>query len=277
MKAHHIEKYTSIADLIERSKGLCDGSKKGKWTSEHPPLTPMAGYFKSTYPQIVQSLIAGDIAYVAKAERMVAQLKDVELPSTFGRRRRRDVVGTRCNMGEYMAGSPTCMRRKVTSEDDTQPLRIAVDMFISCAFTPQQVEARGLAILALLVKIMQFRPVELFVFCESRDNWDSNFQAIQLCEINSKPLDLATSAVALCDADISRRIFFPLLVEVVTDGSLCPPKAGREAQVVRAELLGLRENDLLIESQTLGSYDLSNPVGWVDKQMETLKERLTVE
>lgn len=277
MKTHEIERFSSLSDLILKTKNVA-GNETSSWGLEHP-INEKSDWAGDTYDCLVGKLLNGVDTYTAKASKLASQIAEVELPSTRGSEARRDVFGSRLSVGEYSVGSPTCFRRRTPVQSDNMPIKVVVDMFISASFTTKQIEARGLAVLALVQKIMDYRQVELYVVCSTSDQHGYGFSAkgnylFMFCEINSRPLDLATASVAICNAAISRRIFFAQMrTHDIPPSIPCPPNT-QEFFNVRAKMLGLTENDIVINGARMGDFDGENAVTWVNNELESLKAKL---
>jgi hypothetical protein len=142
-------------------------------------------------------------------------------------------------------------------------------------------QKRGIAILALVLALAQSRPVTLEVAgvlggidCDRKKG-----EFIPITEINTKPLDLATACYVLTSSGFDRRIHHDLTRQYMLAtydaewaGAWAPgfshdnPQAYFDTLADRLEYP--RDKTLVIGGAHLSDKLLSNPVAWVQGQID---------
>lgn len=222
-----------------------------------------------THEQVGEMLLTGDVTMAARCERGLNKLDNLNLPLLSIAESRRSPFGGRVNMGEWMAGSPTPMRRRVRHESEIAPIKVFVGITCSVSIKAPEIERRGVAVLALLRKIQQVRPVELLVFCETQGETDG--ACFTVAQVDSKPLELATAAVALCHVGVARHLFYGW--SLVHDGfnGMWPDGYQSKAYYAKRKAqMGIEETDLVLESLADWDRDFDNPEKWIMANLRKL-------
>ena len=153
-----------------------------------------------TFSSAVEKALYGDDRCVAEAERMIEGFT-VSAPDTAMFKTVRSPFGGRVSVSDYLAGSPTLMRRRVKQVSDVAPVKMVVSLASSWTIPAKEMTRRGTAVLALLMQLQKVRPVELFLLLEvaGTDRNDGAGPAhYQLIRVESKPLNISVVAYAIC-------------------------------------------------------------------------------
>jgi hypothetical protein len=214
----------------------------------------------------------GDDSYVKKAEALINQL-DVDAPITKAFASIHSPYGGRVNLGDWLVGSPTPMRRRVRVSSDIGPIKIIVSTTCSAGIDAEVMEKRGAAILALLLKLQQVRPVQLYLLAElhgEQDGWH-----YQLIRIESQPLAVGVAAFGLCHVAFARQLTYSYARHVDGFNGGWPSDYSRSKTryaANRAERLGLTDNDLIIPEAHLDDELIQEPLEWIKKRLHAALE-----
>lgn len=147
----------------------------------------------------------GDTSLVPRSDKYLTAY-EAEFPSS--RRMWQDnVSGAFPNIGAYLAGSPCSMRNRVRTTDNTAPLTIFYDGALSAMCSQEQMERRGVAVLALVRMLAGRRPVELWYVCGLDADKGEN-AAFVTARIDTSPLDLARACHMLTSLSATRVVAF---------------------------------------------------------------------
>ena len=215
----------------------------------------------------IEKATHGDDTLAAKAYAMIDKL-DVNAPSTRVFQTVHSPYGGSCNLGDWLAQSPTPMRRRIRTVSDTAPLRIVVGVSCSAGIRPDLMETRGIAILALVLKLQSIRPIDLFLLTEDRgakkDSWHYH-----LIKIESNPLALGTATFGLCSDGIERLLSFTILRGQYDQNPGWPTDHLEPGYMERKrDRLGLNDNDLIIREAYLADPMIKHPVEWLEEQLK---------
>ena len=253
--------FDSVEDFARQAAKLKSYSKGASdWTAY------------TSYDDCVKFAIEGNDKYVETAQKLIDQL-DVELPETKAFRVIRSPFGGRVNFSDWQRGLPDPMRRKVKRVSDTNELKIVVSTTSSASVNYKDMEKRGTAILALLLKLQTVRPIQLYLLSElSGNGWQGWHHA--LIRVESQPLAVGVAAFALCNVGFARHLTHEFAR--VKDGSSCAWPEGyvygdsgdsKYIRKVRARC-NLRDDDLYIKSVYSGDLIVRNSVAWVKDALE---------
>jgi hypothetical protein len=128
-------------------------------------------------------------------------------------------------------------------------------------------QKRGAAILALLLKLQQVRPIQLYLLTElhgKRDGWH-----YQLIRIESQPLAVGVAAFALCNVGFARHLTYDYARKVDSfNGSWPTDYHNKQSyRVNRAARLNLTDNDLMIEEAHVNDKLITQPINWLKEQL----------
>lgn len=254
-------RYPSTAALAD---GVTTGCKThGKWGSYD-------------WDTVLREARTGSERMVAPSDALLAQIETTNL-ATHQHERRAGPVGAYAVVGDYLAGRPDSMRRVVSVASDTAPVRVMVETGVSAGVTHGQMEQRGIAILALIRLLAAERPVTLTVVIASGDGRDTRQVLI---DIPAAPLELATAAHALADADFTRRLGYTHLLnmgcrpDLPWSFGIAPCDAERRAEYDRAMrlTLNLSPQDIFIPGLYVNDPMLSDPLGWLARELHRVRE-----
>lgn len=215
--------------------------------------------------QCQQAAIDGHNEAVAGAERFLASLESkLTLPDTYGYQTIRSPFGGRVDIGDWNAGSPTPMRRRVRRANDVSPVKIVVGSFVSSGISADTLKRRREAILAFLMLAQTIRPVELYVLGESThtayEGW-RNF----LIRLESRPLSLSQAGFVIGHPGFFRALGNAWFIKQNPTAPSVPLLHSTPAE--QRERLGLTESDVLIEKAAWGDTLLSDPLAWIEREL----------
>jgi len=177
----------------------------------------------------------------------------------------RKPAGVLPSVPAYLAGAPAAMldRRKVQAG----PVKVVASLSASAMWDPEHMEKRGATIAALVARLAQRRPVELWASAEL-----GNPDLLYMVRIPTAPLDVDAVGYALAGVGVLRRLLFG--VHYLTSGSDSIPwprpegiPAGAPAWAGKLrEGLGLGPGDVYIPPGFGSPEDhpaLADPVRWV--------------
>ena len=171
---------------------------------------------------------------------------------------------------EYLNGSPTCMRQMLPC-GELSPVKIYVCTTSSALVSAENLRKRGIAILALVMKLQAIRPVELYVTAETDGNGGD---VIQVIPIESKPLSLAHATYCLTSAGFARRLTYGIAYGKYACmggwGTMYDRLGSGYPEWLKGQL-GCGPSDLYIKSANCDDDMLSDPVAWVNRELERFR------
>lgn len=213
-----------------------------------------------SHDRAIDFAISGDEKFVASAEVLLEKIdSEVESPHAEWVP---SIYGAYPIVPEYLAGSPTPMRHKTRVPSDASPVAIWVDLTCSGGFSAEEMKKRGVAILALVMKLQAIRPVDLYlVSCVQR------LSGGLVVKIESQPISLGTAGLALCAIAFVRHLCYGVMDFRGDDYPVS------DAETIRVKL-DIPEGDLIIPGGHLSDRGIvDNPVGWVNKQVHKFAKR----
>lgn len=208
----------------------------------------------------------GDSALVAEAEKL---LEAFSIDAHTTRTKRENwLFGAVPNVPAYLSGSPYSMRRKVRYQDDTAPLTICASLSTSAGITADLLMKRGTAILALVMRLAELRPIQLRLFHEAGNGGSTNL--FQVFDVQTQPLALASACHALTSANYQRGIALCLQALCGMPSYGPWPKNRHDSRAYR-EYLQLGEEDLLIMGAHISEFN--HPHEWLKKQLAKYGEQ----
>lgn len=234
---------------------------------EHSSLDWRGG---ESYADSRRLLIAGDTRHVDAASQLLDQLLDsVEVPVQLWQQ---SVAGYIPCVPAVLAGHPEAFLRPIDEDSDSSPIRVYASVGCSAGISAKDLTKRGIAILALVIKLQAIRPVELWI---TDDSGGSGYGLFGCLRIETAPLDLSTAAYALTSAGFFRNLCFEFNYQHGWSGAWAWGKDPRDAtsQQRTRDLLGLGDNDLWIPGAFVQDPLINNPVAWVNEQLQKFVER----
>ena len=218
-----------------------------------------------TFAQARQSLVKGKLDVVPRADALMTKLAGdaIELGHTQWEQ---SVAGFIPCVPAYLSGSPESMYRPVEVQSDRAPVRVFASVCVSAGISTDNLEKRGIAILALCQKLTSIRPVELYLYA---DMGGSGWACIPCIKVETSPLDLSTATYALSGAAFLRQLCFAWAHERgwETEWAWGRDPNSSDAQSKTRKLLGLEDTDLLIPGGYADDPIIKKPVEWLNKQI----------
>lgn len=259
-----LKTYDSLTDFLGAAKGV--GLKRYR---EHE-ATRWVGY--ATYDDCLGDAVNGDEKLVPEAEKLLEKLDaDVEISRA---RWIPAVSGAYVSVPDYLAGLPMSMRRRKAAADDIAPVRVYVSTTCSASIDTDLMLKRGVAILALVLKLQQVRPVELNLLAETHGETDGEY--LQAIPLDSAPLNLSVACHCLTHVGFARHLTYGVAAANDRFNGAWPDNYGGggapwEAHV--REVLNLSPQDLYIGAAREWDAMITDPVKWVNAQVKAFTER----
>lgn len=238
-----------------------------KWASQDDDSNKdQPEFYGTSHNQAMSDLLKGNLPAAAKADALMDSLTD-ESMDTVGLRLDCSVAGFAPNVPAYLSGDPECMYAYDEVQSESAPIRIFASVCVSAGVGQEAIEKRGVTILALCQKLVQFRPVELYVYA---DIGQSNTAIMPVIKIEASPLDMATATYALSSCGFLRRLCFRWANKNGWDGhSWAWGKSPNDTDALRKTraALGLTDTDLHIPGTYLTDPLVNEPVKWINEQI----------
>ncbi len=154
-----------------------------------------------TYEEAKVKAIQGDDTNVAQAQALIERIEH-ETPETPVSAWVPNVFGAFPCVPEYLAGNPFCMRSRVSVADESNPIALYVPISAMAVVSAETIVQRGLACLALTLRLQSYRPVELYLY----HGWEDDI--LQVIKVETRPLALDTACFAMTSAAFLRKLCF---------------------------------------------------------------------
>lgn len=220
-------------------------------------------------------------------QRETLQLMEQIDASIEGRTRREyqaSPVGAFACVPDYLQGMPNNMRRRVHTESEAAPVRIAVEITVSAGVSIRQLRRRGAAIAALVARMSETRPTELYIMWAVDSSQDRSVSMLGTVKLDTSPLSVGHLVAALASEAMARAVMFPVFYTQrnapsnANDVDGIPwfmgrPDARGRTEAMR-EALGFDEADILIPGGYLSDADimLRDPVAWVNHYLDKQRQ-----
>lgn len=223
------------------------------------------------YDEIKRRASVGDNAMVAKAEKYITRLESsLDLPMATAYRTVPSVFGARLQYGEYIAGTPTCFRRKVKTQSDTAPIRIYVGQKISAGLDFDVMAERGAIITAFLAIVSRYRPVDLYTLQEFSLTAGEGYHYMTI-HLESRPINLSQVGFVIGHPGFFRYLGHCFEEKNGVYGGPWPKDYRVPGYAVRrGERLGLTSSDLVIPAAHGSDSIVNDPEKWVKTQLQEL-------
>jgi len=202
----------------------------------------------------------GDEAMVSKAEQLMEKLEtDVQVDSSEWSSA---PFGVAPLVPAYLAGMPDSMRRRIHVQSDLTPVTVWYDLTASAGIRHEDMLSRGVAALALVLKLQTIRPVDL----KLTSVFDG--KSVVVIDIETRPICLATLCYAMTNPLFFRRIIHALH----GDSGIPVAKPSR----IREHIPEIQPQDIVIPAILLRSNDdlLDKPVEWINREIHKLTKTL---
>lgn len=245
-----------------------------------------------TWPVVAERAVSGDKDLAKRAAAIMSQIDAVHY-ATPKRQRVASPFG-RVRTGNLLAGDPMPCVRKVKVAANHAPLSIVVSVNSSGNTPAAQLEARGVAIAALIRRLSAERPVSLYLsrFCVVGYGSDSANTAA-LVKFPTTPIDVYRLSYLLSSQGFARGAFFAFHTsarQIYKDAGMhCKSQVGSDAIgpaggaqysqqancPYQRDLKAFFGHDVLYipgAYSYLPDYQqmIDNPVGWVNATMDKL-------
>lgn len=225
-----------------------------------------------------EGLANGDTSRVARADKLLEQVATITLTSDNLPAIERVVSGGLADVPAYLSGSPVAMRQR-RKREAPKPLTMVVDISTSASVSDAGIERRGVAVLALIQKLMQSgHPVTLYIAEASglAGGMSYSYNGFFVTRLDTAPLDLARLCWALTTPDMARVVGFTAECRLVpgsdgagigwpklTGGRSWTNTGGRNdfpaQRQVWADILGEPVNSIMVVPPVFGSNPADYP------------------
>jgi|HubBroStandDraft_1064217.scaffolds.fasta_scaffold125911_2 hypothetical protein len=217
--------------------------------------------------------LRGDETLVSKAEKLMSELEaKIETNSTS---LEADVFGPVLSIPDYLANTPTPFRRLKTVISDVSPVRIFVGIACSGGLSPEEMERRGVAIMALAMALQAIRPVDVILYSEHGDDARVS-DLLYTVTLESRPMSLAHSINAIANVNVARHLTMGIASNEGWSGHWPKGYSGRkptpEYKVWRTDVLGITNQDIVLESPFYADEVINNPIAWINKHLGNYSE-----
>ena len=214
----------------------------------------------------------GETEHIPEAERTLEEVDagiEILAPSW-----RPSVHGAYPMVPEFLAGAPDCMRVLHDELQDHAPVTVYVASDLSIGVSPSMMLKRGIALLAMVMKLNAERPIKLAMISENMMATGTE-EHLQIIDIPTQPLHLATACFALTSNTFAQYLAYPVCSH--TGGRVIWPSNYDEGSWRwEAYLRGkgiLGPKDLYFKAAYLLDGDqYTNPVPWVNAQIEKFRQ-----
>lgn len=273
-----IHRYNSLRELVDAHDALpLSDRERGR---KHDAWLQGRG---RTLDQNRAACRDGDLSWMPKAEALLSKLSpqvEVEVPVYHPA-----PVGARPHVPNAVLGVPDSMYRRVVDATTTSPVRIVAFLTSSACYSEEEVESRGIAILALAVALSRVRPVSLQIAvtlaCEDAKSEEDRKQgSLTLVNVDLNATCLSEACPALACVGVARALCFNIARndgfmygwapwvrfsgDRLTDESLARAK----------QEFGLDDQDLIIPPIYAGDPLMKDPIKWINERVALYQNQL---
>lgn len=224
--------------------------------------------------QAIDCVANGDLSRVEASDKFLEQFEDYALPSAT-RETVTSVVGSMPHVPNYIAGIPETMRFRRKATIESAPLAVVADLTSSAGIHADQVNKRGVAILAFVRAISAKRPVECWSICGLGGHKDGVTAWWTGFRLDTAPLDLARACPSLANVGLARNVGYEVCNHLGSGGSwpynggvLDAPALESEFRVAMPHVGDV----LAIPGIMLGDKLTKDPIGWIKEKLEQYGE-----
>ncbi len=259
-------RFNSLGDFARRAAQVPDATLR----ANDARLGQMPEYGNPTN-QAIYKCFHGETAHIPEAERILAQVDaGIEIMAPAWKP---SVYGAYPMVPEFLAGAPDCMRVLHDELQDHSPVTVFVASDLSIGVTQAMMLKRGIALLAMVMKLNAERPIKLAMISE---NMTRNLaeEHLIIVEIPTQPLHLATACFALTNRAFAQSLAYPVCSD--TGGSVRWPSnydegSPRWESYLRGKGI-LGPKDLYFKAAyLLDGEQYTNPVPWVNAQIDRFR------
>lgn len=201
------------------------------WVDDNAPkeMKGFKGSFYSneTWSSTSTKAVEGDKDVAKRASALMSKIK-AATPATAIQRRKPSPVG-RASVGAYLSGNPYPCKQIVTEKTNKAPIAVVVGLTSRADVNASDMEARGIAIAAMVKKLTLTRPVTLYLSANGQCQGTEG--ACALIRFPTAPLDSYRLAFLLSSQGFGRGALFAFYASV---NKLGASKPGYEGQGIAA-------------------------------------------
>lgn len=263
---------------------LADGSV-GRALTEHTniPLTelessrvncngPKSWYDNVTHEQAFRNGATGDDRYMKDVLAVMNQVEAV-VGETTGREWQKSVVGSFPNVPAAIIGHPRSMYRNADESHDRAPVTVWFNTVSSGRWGAKELAKRGAAVVALILKLAETRPVRLNMMMHVGESSKCpNFTVV--VPIDVRTISVSQFAAMACVSGWHRWQYNFAYAYADVDGTWDALFNHHGNDVRKPELiadmkryLGAEKQDLYIPQAYLKDDMVKNPVEWVKRTL----------
>jgi hypothetical protein len=256
--------FDSVSALLSVARG-------GRWDTDNRSDIDWAGGYVLDNVRRIQHGASEDDMRPAREllEQIDASFRDRETHAWMP-----SVAGAYPIVAELLQGVPDYMRAQRPIESDIAPVKLVIETAISAGVSHAQQARRGAAISALVMRLSEERPVELWAFNGMKNDNTKNNVVIS-AKLGVAPLNLSECVAVLASVGMARSVMFNVMT--VLDGrnnggigwAFGRPNEDTRARALRSAMQ-LEPRDVLMQGGYLPDAALMNsdPVAWVHAQLE---------
>lgn len=227
----------------------------------------MRDWIGGSISEVDEMVKYGDISQVAASKEFAKEVeRKIPLP-TRKELRVRSICGGSVSVPAALSGNPLAFRRNVVQEDPRNPVKIYVDIGISCGIEAETAQTRGRAIIAFASLLSQTRPVEVIAFTYLRLS-GQNREALICINLGLTPINWAKAGAVLCNTALLRDFGFRA-ARFALDYDQGYEKWGTQyrGDVVSDDVLKAGADDIVVGRAYYGSKVATDPIGWVQDEL----------
>lgn len=227
-----------------------------------------------TYKQSLDRSIYGDEKYVEQAEKLLDKLySEIDIPYPVWQS---SMAGAYPSVPDFISNNPMNMRRKITDENDRNPITIYYVTSSSAGHTWQDLLKRGIATLAFAMVLQKMRPVNLKLVATLDGSSSDKCTLIEI-NIDLNNIAMATAAYAIASTGFDRNLTH-------TYGHHHNGFSGNWAWFTYPDspkywnnlrhYLKMEEQDILIKGAWLHDDMITkDPIAWCKEQIDEYKKK----
>lgn len=232
-------------------------------------------YGGETNDDTARLIRSGDPAAVERARGLLDKIF-AELPATERADWTPSPAGAYPIVPEFLAGHPEPMRARRIDANASNPVRIWACLTCSAGVTQSTLRKRGAAMMALLLKLAEIRPVELWAVIFMDSPIDAHGEGVIAIRLPSDPLSEAHCAYALTSSGFTRGFGYDYIRAHWKSSGSWPREfkySGNNRKYLDALKLRLggELHDLMIEPAKASNERITtDPAGWVNDQIRDI-------
>lgn len=214
-----------------------------------------------SYSEILHRMTTGDLRHVEPAKRLI---EDITTSENFDAKRSTwlpAISGAYPSIPDYLSGRPDSMRRQTRVQSQGVPIGLWVDVISSAGVSLENLQRRGIAVLALGMHLQRFRPVQLHVMATTMS------QGGVCLDLETTPFDISVASDFLCNGETARLPMYAIIRNATNDwvGSMVT-----DVDYLR-KCWDIPEGDLVLCGTHLNDrHMIDNPVQWINETAQRL-------